>query len=419
MAGERPVFVGTSPQRTTRRPDPAADQAEMLRRLRRRLHRAQHANSPGALTDPLTPRTARRETRAATRAKFGPAQHQLHLEHRRSHAQHANIDDWYGQYLAQVEQSRLATEAGYQQAQDGLRAGQAQARQATALEQQQFADDGSAVARAGQAGANRAMLTDSFVAQLAGQGASQNTLLAGKATIGAGDRTAAHLRERQVGRDVDRDLRALAAQKGDFRVEYRGQLRDAERRWLLERKGFGLDRQKAAADAADDVEDNVRDARDKAADNRRDRRKANNAITTWGYTNAEWARLSPGAREAIIQRQASYGKSGGSGGSAKDGKDRFGNTRIQRRAARNDLDAALQAQRDAIKTTGKPLDLGALMDFARVEPDIARAAVYWAGHGEKFSPKIAKYLRRLGVHVAPRRVAGPGYSPGSDASQRG
>lgn len=284
----------------------------MSKLTRKERLRRQRQNDPTRVTRPLTPKLLRKETNAATREKFAPVEQEIAGQQRSSDAQQGRIDDWFGNYQAQALAAEERTKALNAQAQADVTARQAAAQtgddQARAQLQQQAQADAAArgatvdpqtFAADAQAGAARRASTDSYGALLASQGAAQGAYMADKTRIGAGERANQHVLESGRRRTIDKSLEDVARQKGEFRIGYKAEARDKERKYGLERAAFDLDSYEAQAQVADEK-----------ADRKADRKKEGGKVNQWGYTNAEWVGMSVEERQAVIKKQRGYGKSG-------------------------------------------------------------------------------------------------------------
>jgi hypothetical protein len=216
-----------------------------------------------AAYDPLAPLTGKnlsRELNSATRLKYGPQEQQLAGETRISGVQQQRIGDYFGQYQRDLASAQAATQQAYQGAQQGVyqqantAAGQDEAaRQKLNQEQAQSAairGTSASVAPEAQraAQANRA-LSSSFGGLIGAQGAAAAGYAGSQRIAAAQQGVQAHQDESARGRQINALARQLAADKGDYRVQLRGQLRDSERTYALNQQAFGLDVSKAQAQA--------------------------------------------------------------------------------------------------------------------------------------------------------------------------
>jgi hypothetical protein len=226
--------------------------------------------------DPLaqqTGKTLERELEAGLKLKYGGQERQLGAEERISRQQTANVGSWYDNYVKALAAAQTQTQAGYQQAQQGIYgqagAGAAQdeaQRAKLAQEAQQSAQlRGAAVnpevqAQAQQAAqANRA-LSSSFGGLVAAQGASEAAFAGTRRGAAGLSKVRALEDESRRARQIQALRRELETEKGSARYDLRRQLREEERKYALERQAFGLNVAKAEEDvrASQQRERNVR-----------------------------------------------------------------------------------------------------------------------------------------------------------------
>lgn len=300
-----------------------ASHRRQLKQKQRRLARRQRqeAAATASLTAPLTARSAKRELNSATRLKFGDQERQLRGELRVSGAQQGRITDWFGNYERSIDQARGASAAEYAHAEDVSRG------VSNPL-------DSSGGSLAQQAQAARAMANDAYTRRVASDGAAQGSLLGSRRIAATAQELGAHQAEVSRAASVRGDQRTLKAQKGDFRVTYRNQLKDTAKKDQLERIALGVKSQQAASDAklarqklkvdqklaqslVGDRKTKAKAARQKA----REDRKHHRAQETTANVNAA----------ANVERAAKTGTK----------KKASGPTHSERRAARNQLDQAV------------------------------------------------------------------------------
>lgn len=242
--------------------------------------------------DPLQPLTGpsmRREVNAEAKLQYGPQFNQLDSERRISDQQSTNLQGWYKDYQAKVEQSAAQQAAytkgfqdsAYSQANTAAATDTAQNQQLAQQQGQSAAIRGTTVgpqvAQTAQAGvAARQAQGTAMGGVLAAQGQAQTGYLQGKVGTAAGEAVQAQVDEQRRRGKIEQLSRELKSEMGQFKVKARGELRDTERKYALERQAFGLDVQKAANDQANTRADNRRQARsdralnrDRQADNQR------------------------------------------------------------------------------------------------------------------------------------------------------
>lgn len=286
------------------RPAPAREPRSRRPRRRKRQGRG---GQQGQLTDPLTPRDVGRETRQATDLRFRPLERNAEAKQRASRRREREVGDWWGNYLTMVEggrtdttaafaaaadtQQRLIGEAGARSSADTQRL-QAEAAQSAAL--RGTAPGTEAASQETAAAAQRNYLAAAQGGALASQGAVARNYLTDQMRIGAGQSIASRREEQRRGRSIAEDRRALARERGDYASTYRGELRDKERDYLIQRGVLGLDKRQAAADAAQAAADRGLDKqglREKERHNReterQDREEERNAGKEGGLTPAQ------------------------------------------------------------------------------------------------------------------------------------
>lgn len=264
------------------------NRAKRLRRqvksLRQQLR--QQAREAGALTAPLTKKRLRKEMNTATRLRYRPEKLEIQSQQRASDARQGDITNWYAGYQQRVQEATARQQAAQQAAGTAITQMQTSAQTAddASRAQTQQAMQADAAARGVTVGtepfkadldasAARRASTGSFGAMLATQGAARDALVADQARIGAGDEVQQHLQEAGRRRTLDKDMRELQADKGAFRVQYKADARESERKNALENAAFGLDQQKAAADV--ELKRSAQQSldSDRKRDNRRQRRQ--------------------------------------------------------------------------------------------------------------------------------------------------
>lgn len=210
------------------------------------------AKLPKSFLEEVTPKQARRESRAASKLQFGDTRRQLKGEKRASRKREKEIADWFEHgYQPAVQKAQSSTAGAYKTALENL------AKQTEASSGQESADrealakteaadqatrgahaDTSGSKLSGAAAASRRNLADTFSALTGYQGAVQGGYLADKGRIGEGEKIRQLSGEAARGRSINADLRELAKSKGAFKTDYLRQARDAERQYNLERMAF-------------------------------------------------------------------------------------------------------------------------------------------------------------------------------------
>ena len=234
--------------------------------------------------EPLDPYAASVE--AATRVKFDPARSALDSAQRAEKAQAPQIDAWYDRYRGAVEQATTQNAAASAQAQATLsglqnaaatndRAGQAQIGEQMSKDAaaRGAAVDPQVLAQLQQGSQVRASNLAGSQAVLAGQGVQQGAVDRQKGVAGEGTRVASLLENAGRIRELLGKKTALARDEGDFKVSYKQDLIGAEQKSRLEEIALTG---KLATDTL----------------------KANEP-NEYGYTPAQWAKLTPKERQDI------------------------------------------------------------------------------------------------------------------------
>ena len=217
---------------------------------------------------PLTPKTFKRELRAASRLQFRPQQRELQGEARAERSTRHKIRDYYKEYGAAVDRAAADTKTAYSDAasQQNAQSAISQANDSalrSRLESQAQADaqlrgatytPSTVSTQASSARRDSAAL---LAASTAGQGASQRSYLADRARIGVGSKIDQLQKSRARSRSIAQSKRDLAKAKGDYATDYRRQTRDTERQFYLEqlqaantRRGQNITRANAQLSAA-------------------------------------------------------------------------------------------------------------------------------------------------------------------------
>lgn len=106
-------------------------------------------------------------------------------------------------------------------------------------------------------------------------------------------------------------LGGLRSQRGQAVVEGYGQQRQAEQNAQIAYGTLGLNTQKAT----DDVADDIRRSEDKRKQRKATARAQRRQVNKYGYTNADWQRMSTQERQKVIR---DFDESGSSGKTAED-----------------------------------------------------------------------------------------------------
>lgn len=199
---------------------------------------------------PLTkPGDVMREVNADTRLKYRPVAKDIKGTINVSREQSGNYKSWYKQHNRQLkglrragDRSTAATAA--QAAAQSRQAGDQDAANRREMQGDENASaayrgvtpDSTAASRGVEAEAQRSNLRGISAAQASQQGQANSNLLGqiqGAARLG---RDAALRGERSVRQEAKMDMRALKADRGAFRVQRKGEIRQSERDWHLQNK---------------------------------------------------------------------------------------------------------------------------------------------------------------------------------------
>lgn len=325
------------------------------REEKRERSRRQAARNPATLTQSLTPRTVKKEARAAAQVQYGPELRSLEDEYGISRQQASNIGNWYGQYQTKLEGARTATAQAYAEAQAALDQNQQAASQQDEqlrgrLRQEGLEDaelrgttyDASGDETAVQAQLARRAYGDMFEAGLQGAGATQSAYLADRGRIAEGQKLDQLTREARVAKNNRQATRDLLRDRGAFLVDFGRQQRADERQWTIEQKAFGLKKRefkstkKQTRKARESAKGEVRQERkDDARERRRLRlggkqsrksarvkaRQSRKTIGFQGRQNKRFQKQKTRDSRSLINRNNSGGGSSGGGGEKKrDGR---------------------------------------------------------------------------------------------------
>jgi hypothetical protein len=222
-----------------------------------RLHKEQQR-----VTEPLTYKEIRKQTRAATNLKFRPLERKEGAELRASNRRVHEVGDWWNNYLDQINQGRSETQAAYSAADA---ASQAQMGQASAIDNantQRLSEEAAKSAALRGAAPSNAPAEREAAAQaarnyLAGAesnttrqlGANQFGYLTDQKRIGAGQSIASRKEEQRRGQSIRQDQKATAGERGEYAASKRGELRDKAVEEMVQKRAFGLERKKTSQEA--------------------------------------------------------------------------------------------------------------------------------------------------------------------------
>lgn len=316
-------------------------------------------DDPGYFQQPLTLRGANQEANRLVNARYGQ--------------QEANVSPYFQAYRDQVGQGAAQVTQAYAPVVQGSQ--QREQVAAQVAPGTEAADPNSQASKDAQMAAlSREALQHAFTTVLQGNQAADESYFAGRAGPVA---AAAEL-------GMKRDI---AAGKGEYRAELMAGYRESEHKRQLENAAFNVDQYKAETDRKSDRADRAND--------RRDDRAKNNEVNAYGYSKKAWAALTPDQRRKIMadvkaeQRPPKAPKK-------PDGKDRFGNTRVQRRASTNAWQGGLSFLQSQPSILASPAAITAVQTEADVPYDIAKIIVSRLRKGYLTKAQAHK-LQRLGV----------------------
>lgn len=233
---------------------------------------------------PLSGRSLNREVNAEAKLQYGPQFRQLDSERRISQQASVNDQSWYNNYLQvsqqaaqqQASYTKGFQDAAYQQANTAAASDQAQNASQLAQQNQSAAIRGTApgpeVAQNMQAGvAARQAQGTAMGGVLAAQGQAQTGYLEGRVGTAAGEGIQAQVDEQRRRSKIEQLAQELKGEMGAFKIKARGELRESERKYALERSAFDLDVTKESNDAAQAAADDKRQARTERRNAARDR----------------------------------------------------------------------------------------------------------------------------------------------------
>lgn len=269
------------------------------------------------VTEPLTPKGVRQQTRAATNLRFRPLEREIGAEIRASNRRTGEVGDWWQNYLAQVDAGRAETQAAYAQAGQELSGQTAQASQIDSANTQRLQEeatksaelrgapvDTSAAQRETAAQAQRNYLANAFGGAVAREGANQFAYLTDQKRIGLGQSIASRKEEQRRTRSLEQDRRATRRERGDYATTKRQELRDKERDYLIQRSAFNLDKKEGAREARENAGDRAYDRRQDRIGNRQAQERI--GVSREGNRRDKGGRTPEDRREAREGRQGAY-----------------------------------------------------------------------------------------------------------------
>lgn len=259
----------------------------------RRTLQQRRRKEQARVTEPLTPKGVRQQTRAATNLRFRPLERAAHAELRASGRRGKEVGDWWQNYLAQVNQGRGETEAAYQQAGaanqaqigqastiDNANTAQLQAEAQKSAELRGTTASNAPAEREGAMQAQRNYLAAAQGGALQRAGANQFAYLTDQKRIGVGQSIASRKEEGRRGTSIRKDISTIAKERGDYAATKRQELRDKEFEKQVQNRAFPLEKRKAAFEEREggrkaglESEDNRRQNEEQRNENTKTRRE--------------------------------------------------------------------------------------------------------------------------------------------------
>ena len=424
---------------------PPSKRGAKANKRRARLHKAAMErrkaaqNDPARITQPLTPKLLARETEAATKLQFGDQEREIQGEQRASDLHNQRIGGWFNEYQAKVREAQQRTAAVYGQQQASMQAASLQAGQQDNAQLQQLQGQGQADA------ANRGAVMDpgaSAMAQQAiaargttnatqsnlvgSQGANQSAYLIDRERIGARSGIEERGKESSRRRTLDRNMREVQKDKGEFKVKYKSEARDKERKSQLEQMVFAgemaQNQQKAEGDAAA-----LRSSERKSSAERKSRERINRQDNRTSSRNSRRSSSTTRRGQDVSSRDRQSAEAGRNarddGPAGKKGKPRYsaGDRTASRKKIAKVQDAGSQYKaidRQARKE-GEPLtpsEIRQLMSKRGFSTAEINAGNDIRVYGELSGPNYAA-LKRAGVLIPkkwrPKRKATRGGPSGT------
>jgi predicted DNA binding CopG/RHH family protein len=281
------------------------------------------AEEQSRVTEPLTPKGVRQETRASTNLRFRPLERAISGDIRASKQRVSEQGDWWQSYLNQVNAGQADTSAAYAQA---AATGQAQIGQASAIDTANterlqgeaaksadlrgVAPTTAPAEREAASQAQRNYLSAAQGNATAQMGANQRGYLNEQKRIGVGQSIASRQAEQRRERTYRSDLRDTRKERGDYATTKRGELRQGERDYLIQRGAFGLDKKKATQEAREGARDAQENATERAEkrrqqkiENRQKQRDLRIKEEGGGKSPAEKREIEEGRQNAAAKAQ--------------------------------------------------------------------------------------------------------------------
>lgn len=207
----------------------------------------QRRESVESFVEPLTPKTYKKEVKAATRAQFRPQQRELNAQARAEKESRSRTRDYFETYGKATDAAAATTKAAYDEAYNKINASGASASAADEAVRSKIESEAAADAErrgatytpsttSSQASASRRDSSAALAGVAATQGAASAKYLADKKRIGVGEKINQLRLSRKRSQTIAKDKEALAKEKGDFRTDYRSRTRESERQFYLQQQ---------------------------------------------------------------------------------------------------------------------------------------------------------------------------------------
>jgi hypothetical protein len=221
-----------------------------------------HRAAPYDPLQPLGGKGFNQEVNQIVGAKYDPQQRELQSQQRISGANLQRTNDWYDQYRATLAANNAQAN---QQAQQGVQGQQAQVNTAASQDEQnrqrlQAEQEASAKLRGAtidpgvqsqalQASQARRAIGNAGISQLQNRATANATYGSQMQNVAAGSKLQALNDEAARGRQLSKLGLDLASERGQYKGVVRGDLRDKERTYALNRQAYGLKAYQAQSQA--------------------------------------------------------------------------------------------------------------------------------------------------------------------------
>jgi hypothetical protein len=372
------------------------------------------------LTDPISPEMLRDEIKAAVNLRYGGEKRGIQDAVKLSQQQSTNIDAWYQQYADTLKATQQASQ-DFATAMAGPSSTVGATPQTTGTS-----------AEAQQAAQNRVANVNSMTDYLRDGAVSQDNYYAALIGNSGLGRIGWQMDEQRQRDQLAQDMIDLKSEIGDYKVAYKGELRDRERQ-------YGLDlRHQAVEEAAfnADVNGQMMDAKMRQKEANQDfklkygisRKNALDGIDAkeakkikqyqkgidpqdkpkvtyeekYGIPLNQWKDMDYAEKLAAKKKWESTDDAPKN----DDGK-KNGWTKPQRREHQNQWNTAIEYLRENPNSIANPKNLAEKINIGRgvqIDQDILNAALYWGQNGAHLTKPQQKLLRSLGIKI--RQVGG-------------